>query len=155
MKKLIFIFFIVFSTSVFAQIGVSLYPINNTIGIKTSHLKSLSFELRMNFDISRSTADVLYMFQPEANLIYRFRKEERVTFYSGIAGGHGINNANGNYNSASFLLGIELFPIVSVHNLSLTAELDLGAKFFTGYQTYKMTGLIGISYYFSKSGKNE
>lgn len=155
MRKILFVFFLVFSSSVFAQIGVSLYPINNTIGVKTSHLKPLSFELRMSFDVSHSTADVLYMFQPEANLIYRFRKEERVNFYSGISGGYGVNNANGNYSCASILIGVEAFPIVSFNNLTLTAEIDVGSKFFTGYQTFKLRGFIGVSYYFSKRNKNE
>ena len=88
-------------------------------------------------------------------LIYRFRREKGVNFYSGIASGYGINNANGNYTSTSVLLGVELFPIVSAPNLSITAELDPGAKFFTGYQTFKMKGIIGVSYYFSKTRKNE
>lgn len=155
MKKIIFIFLTVFSASAFAQIGVSLYPLNNTIGIKTSPQKKLSAELRMSFDVSHSTADLLYIFQPEINLIYRVKKEEDMSFYSGIASGYGINNANGNFVSAAFLIGIELFPIKSMQNLSITAELDPTAKFFTGYQTFKLNGLIGISYYFSKCSKND
>jgi len=150
MKKSILVFFILFSTSTFAQIGISLYPINNTLGIKTSNLKSFSCELRMSFDVSRSTADVVYILQPEANFIYRIRKEEVVNFYSGIGGSYGLNNANGNFASTSILLGIEFYPIASMHNFTITAELDPKAIFFNGYQVFKMTGLIGVTFYFTK-----
>jgi len=150
MKKSILVFFILFPTSIFAQIGISLYPINNTIGIKTTPLKTLSLELRMSFDVSHSTADVLYILQPEVNFIYRICKDEKVNFYSGIGGGYGLNNANGNFTNASFLLGLEFYPVAAMRNFTLTAELDPTANFFAGYQTYKMKGLIGITYYFSK-----
>jgi hypothetical protein len=134
-----------------AQVGVALYPVNNSIGFKTSNLKPVSAELRLNYDVSHSTADLLYIFQPEANFIYRIKREERINFYAGLGGGYGLNSANGNFKSASLLLGIEFFPIPGMKNFTLTAELDPNAKFYTGYETYKMTGLIGISYYFSKT----
>jgi|GEM_PF-6272169 len=153
MKRIVLIVFILISVSVFGQVGISLYPLNNTVGFKTSNLKPISFEMRMGFDISHSTTDFLYILQPSANLVYHIHNEENVNFYSGIGGGCGLNNANGNSISASVLLGVEFYPIITMRNLNFTAELDPDAQFYIGYQTFKMMGLIGFSYYFSKPEK--
>jgi len=150
MKKTIVTFCILCSTIVYSQIGICFYPINNTLGIKTSNLKSLSFEMRMSYGASNSTADILYIIQPEANFIYRIRKEERVNFYSGLGGGYTINNANGNFISSSILLGCEFYPMINMKNFNITAEIDPGARFFEGYQTLKLSGWLGLTYYFSK-----
>lgn len=153
MNRFFLILFIFCWISISAQIGVSVYPLNNTIGFKTSNQKAVSFELRTSFDISRSTADVVYVVQPEANVIYRIHKQDMVTFYTGIGGGYSMNNVNGNCSIANLLLGIEFYPKASNQNFNLIAELDPNAKFYNGYQTFKMSGLIGVSYYFAKSAK--
>lgn len=157
MNKIFITCFFLLSFTAKAQVGVSIYPFNNTLGVSISKIspeKSAvtlrTLELRSGFEFSLADEATISSLQPELAGFFKINSSGSVSFMSGIGMSAGFYSDVNDYWGVFVPLRINIIPrsILSGSSLHLNIEGDLLYRKFTGYTTFSIRPLVGVTYYF-------
>ena len=155
MKKIILTAFCLLSIAARSQVGVSLYPWNNTIGIRSSMERLFAFELRSGFYLSHTKPSTTYQITPQILFTNRVASAGPVNLRIGLSFGLSFNNPTENSFFMGLPLAINVYPIKDNEHFSITAELGGFSAFYRSQQELSLRGLIGINFFIYNNLKHD
>jgi hypothetical protein len=155
LRNALVFFLLLFGIFAKAQIGVCVYPFNNTLGFRSTFERQASFEVRSGFYFTHDTAGSRAKIDPHLILSYRLASAGPVSLRLGFAFGLNINAPADN----SFFMGLPLtmamYPIKDNEHFALTAEVGGYSGFYHHQQELYLRGLFGFHFFIYNNLKHD
>ena len=155
MKKYFSILLFIVPAFADAQIGMSVYPWNNTFGFRSTFERQAGFELRSGFYLSHTSPKSSYKIDPQLILSYRVASAGPVSMRLGLSFGVTFNAPSENSFSMGLPLTLALYPIKDNEHFAVTAEIGGYSSFYRSQQELSMRGMIGFHFFIYNNLKHD
>jgi hypothetical protein len=148
MKRSLLLFALLVSgISSYCQVGLSLYPLNNAIGLRTSIERNFSAEGRLSYDLNRGPGFRYYQFHPQLIFTSRIASAPQVDVRVGLGIGYFWKDPEENSVTGTLPVSFQFFPVKDNNHFCIHLEGRFNAQLYSNYLELVFRGVVGASFF--------